>query len=93
MNEIKDYDSMMDIEEECWRKKRPPYVGGMELTPFCNLKCVHCYLQDCHKKDLMTTEEVKSIIDQLYDEGVLILYFTGGEIFTRPDFMDIYVYA
>ena len=85
--------SMESIESTYWRKKRHPYVGGIEITPFCNLNCVHCYLQDYNKDELMSTDEIKLIIDKLYNKGVLFLYFTGGEIFTRRDFMDIYMYA
>lgn len=45
------------------------------------------------KKDLLSTEQIKAIIDKLFDAGVLFLYFTGGEIFTRTDFLTIYKYA
>ena len=85
--------SIEQIRNEIWIKKRHPHVGGIELTPYCNLHCVHCYLQDQEKGDLLSTQEIKVIIDKLFDAGVLFLYFTGGEIFTRPDFAEIYVYA
>lgn len=85
--------SIAQIQEEEWIKQRHPHVGGIELTPYCNLKCVHCYLQGQNYGTLMTTQQVKRIIDKLYDVGVLFLYFTGGEILTRPDFKEIYVYA
>lgn len=85
--------SIENIRSESWIRNRHPYVGGVELTPFCNLKCVHCYLQDQQKKPLLATNEVKIIIDKLFDAGVLFLYFTGGEIFTRSDFLEIYIYA
>lgn len=85
--------SIEQIRNEIWIKKRHPHVGGIELTPYCNLHCIHCYLQDQEKGDLLSTQEIKVIIDKLFDAGVLFLYFTGGEIFTRPDFAEIYVYA
>lgn len=85
--------SIGQIQSTVWNPIRHPYVGGIELTPYCNLSCVHCYLQDQHKKSLLTIDEVKTIIDKLYEAGVLFLYFTGGEILTRNDFIDIYVYA
>jgi radical SAM protein with 4Fe4S-binding SPASM domain len=90
---IRNDDSIEQIREKYWIKNRHPHVGGIELTPYCNLRCVHCYLQDQEKQTLMTTEEVMGIIDKICDAGVLFLYFTGGEIFTRPDFLEIYVYA
>lgn len=85
--------SIESIQEESWRKNRHPHVGGIEVTPFCNLKCIHCYLQDQTATDILSTAELKLIIDKLYAEGVLFLYFTGGEIFTRKDFLEIYIYA
>lgn len=85
--------SIEEIRDKLWFKNRHPHVGGIELTPFCNLRCIHCYLQDQDKTTLLSTDELKSIINKLYDAGVLFLYFTGGEIFTRPDFLDIYKYA
>lgn len=90
---IKNNNSIEKIRNEVWIKNRHPYVGGFEITPYCNLQCVHCYLQDNNKKELLSTEQIKLIIDKLYDAGVLFLYFTGGEIFTRNDFLDIYIYA
>lgn len=41
----------------------------------------------------MSTEEFKSIFDILVDHGLLDAYFTGGEIFVRPDFEELYLYA
>lgn len=90
---IRTNSAIEQIREEFWVPNRHPYVGGMELTPYCNLRCVHCYLQDQGKQELLATEEVKYIIDKLFNAGVLFLYFTGGEIFTRPDFLEIYTYA
>ena len=90
---IKRDSSMEQIREKFWIPQRHPHVGGIELTPYCNLRCVHCYLQDQEKNALLSTEEVKLIIDKLFEVGVLFLYFTGGEIFTRSDFLEIYIYA
>lgn len=90
---VKNSNSIEQFRKEHWLKSRHPHVGGIELTPYCNLRCVHCYLQDQEKQSLMTTEEIMIIINKLFDAGVLFLYFTGGEIFTRPDFLEIYVYA
>lgn len=90
---IKKNNSIEKIRDEVWIKQRHPYVGGFEITPYCNLHCVHCYLQDKEKEKLLSTDQVKFIVDKLYNAGVLFLYFTGGEIFTRKDFLDIYIYA
>lgn len=70
-----------------------PFSAGFELTAKCNLNCMHCYAHcDRGHKDF-TTDEFKHIFDQLIDRGLLETYFTGGEIFTRPDFAELYTYA
>lgn len=70
-----------------------PLQATIELTCNCNLKCVHCYARPGIKSSDMTTDEVKTIIDKLYDNDTLNIAFTGGEIFTRNDFKEIYLYA
>ncbi len=70
----------------------------IELTYGCNLHCVHCYTDCYNQRDLIKErelpyEEVIRILDQLHQQGVLWVCFTGGEIFMRRDFFDIYLYA
>lgn len=76
-----------------WMKIRHAYACGIELTPQCNFRCVHCYLQNSEFTHCLSGDEYKEILDILYDAGVLFVYFTGGEILTRKDFLDIYLYA
>ncbi len=72
---------------------RAPFSAGFELTAKCNLNCIHCYANhDRNHKDF-STEEFKKIFDVLVDRGMLETYFTGGEIFCRPDFEELYLYA
>ena len=92
-NNCSHYKSILTAQQEHWIKHRHPFDGGIELTTKCNMNCIHCYLQDTEQGKEMTTNQVKKIIDKLYDRGVLFLYFTGGEILTRLDFIDIYIYA
>lgn len=70
-----------------------PLAGGIELTSYCNMRCLHCYQQNLVRKSYMSTGQIKKIIDELEDANVLFLYFTGGEIFARNDFLEIYMYA
>src|SRR6202044_2777216 len=41
----------------------------------------------------MTTEEHFRMLDELVDMGCFWLLYTGGEIFARKDFLEIYTYA
>lgn len=74
-------------------KRKLPIDGIIELTLKCNLKCGHCYCsQDPARKEL-SAEEIFKIIDHVTEAGCLWLGFTGGEVFLRKDFLDIYLYA
>lgn len=89
----KAYSTIQETQLKYWEKIRHPFVAGLELTPACNLRCVHCYLHDYSVHDMLPASDWIKIIDKLYDAGVLILYMTGGEILTRKDFPEIFVYA
>ncbi len=75
-----------------------PFRATIELTYGCNLHCVHCYTDCYNQRDLIKErelpyEEVIRILDQLHEQGILWVCFTGGEILMRRDFLDVYSYA
>ncbi|MBU0693067.1 MAG: radical SAM protein [Candidatus Omnitrophica bacterium] len=79
-----------------WRLKQPN-VCQFELTFGCGLRCKHCYT-DCYNKPSylkkeLNTEQVKFILDKVYNAGIIWVCFTGGDPLIRPDFLDIYSYA
>lgn len=80
-------------KRKIWEENHHLYSVIFEITPKCNFNCVHCYLHDHHTARALPYEEIIRIIDILYDKEVLFLTFTGGDIFTRKDFLDIYIYA
>lgn len=86
-------ESMNDFIDATFEGIRAPFTAGFELTAKCNLNCVHCYAKPGRSHRDMATEEFKAILDILVDRGLLDAYFTGGEIFTRPDFEELYVYT
>ena len=77
---------------------RVPVNGTIEVTNRCPLECKHCY-NNLPMSDFvarareMTLDEHKRLLDELADLGCLWLLFSGGEIFARRDFLDIYTYA
>ncbi len=90
------YVELMDLnlhQWEKWSKERKPFSVLFELTARCNMNCIHCYLQNVHTSNELSYNQVTEIIDILYENGILFLTLTGGEIFTRQDFLDIYLYA
>lgn len=86
--------SMQNYIAEHFENIRAPFTGGIELTGSCNLRCVHCYAETYRNQHTRTmkTEQIKHIIDQWVDMGLLELFITGGEALTRHDFAEIYTY-
>ncbi|MCX8128622.1 MAG: radical SAM protein [Clostridia bacterium] len=77
------------------KEKRLPISGAFELTPRCNLKCKMCYVcQPVNDKQTManerSAEEWIRLAKEMRDAGVLFLLLTGGEVFLREDFKEIY---
>mgnify|MGYP001565895928 FL=1 len=77
-------------------KERNDLLGvHWALTYKCNLRCRHCYLPVGSKADAMpelSLAQVKNIIDQLYRCGCFDITFTGGEVFTRKDTLEVLAY-
>jgi len=78
--------------------KRIPIYGMIEVTRRCPLKCAHCYnnlpLQDQDALlNELTFDDHCRILNELTEAGCLWLTYTGGEIFAREDFLDIYTHA
>ncbi len=69
----------------------------LELTYRCNLHCRHCYTDPYNSRAFLdrelSLEEMKRILDEMAEYGILWLNLTGGEIFTHPHFFDLYEYA
>jgi len=73
-------------------EKSIPFNVIFELTYKCNEDCIHCY-RVLEKRPELSTEDIYNILEQLAAAGCLNLTFTGGEIFTRIDILDILEYA
>jgi radical SAM protein with 4Fe4S-binding SPASM domain len=80
------------------RGRRYPFSATFELTDRCNLRCVHCFInqpagsQAALAREL-TLGEVTATLDQMAEAGCLFLLLTGGEVLLRPDFRGIWRYA
>lgn len=77
------------------RAKRLPLVAQFELTSRCNLRCKMCYVCNQSKtseimKKEKSAKEWITLAEQARDAGALYLLLTGGEVFIRKDFREIY---
>lgn len=77
---------------------RIPSSVTIEVTRRCPLRCAHCYnnlpMGDMQaQRTELSYEEHCRVLDELAEAGSLWLLYTGGEVFARKDFLDIYTYA
>lgn len=77
------------------KEKRIPVSGAFELTSRCNFQCKMCYVcQPASSKNIIRKERTASewirLAEEIRDAGALFLILTGGEVFLRPDFKEIY---
>lgn len=90
---IKEKDEYVERLERKSLSAGRPLNGQIDLTYRCNLNCQHCFIVREKDKKELGFEEVISIIEEIRKSGCLWLCFSGGEVFLREDFVDIYTYA
>ena len=71
---------------------------SIEVTRRCPLECLHCYNNlpmgdmEARRRELSKEEHFR-VLDELVEMGCFWILYTGGEIFARKDFLEIYTYA
>lgn len=75
------------------KDRRPIVVWN--LTRTCNLRCIHCYTDSAAKRypNELTTEQCKTVLDDLAEFQVPAVLFSGGEPLVRSDIYDLAAYA
>ena len=78
--------------------ERVPLQVTIEVTRRCPLECLHCYNNlpmgdmEARQRELSKEEHFR-MLDELVEMGCFWILYTGGEIFARKDFLEIYTYA
>lgn len=77
------------------RDNKIPLTGQFELTARCNLHCKMCYVCKPAKDKTTIANELSkeqwiSLAKEARDAGMLYVLLTGGEVFLRTDFQEIY---
>ncbi len=75
------------------RHKRHPVVVAWLITGRCNASCLYCKWKHLRASDELNTNEVKNMVDQMKQAGVLFISFTGGEPLLREDMGEIIRYV
>ncbi len=63
---------------------KKPLLSGFKITNRCNLKCKSCPFWKKDTKDISFTKAIH-VLDKLYETGVRLLIFEGGEPFIWKD--------
>ncbi len=61
----------------------------IEITSFCNERCIHCYIPHEYKNHHMDIELFNKIVDESIDMKLLNFTITGGEPMLHPQFIEI----
>ena len=71
-----------------------PSLISIFVTNKCNLHCRHCCFDagDAYLNEL-TTAQIKNIISEIAEMGIVCLDFSGGEPFLRDDIIDLIEYS
>jgi radical SAM protein with 4Fe4S-binding SPASM domain len=82
-------DYLSDLRSKAAQEGRP-VTCVWEVTTRCNLACRHCY-HPGHEAapGELGTERAIELLEELAEQGFLMLVVTGGEPFTRPDIWQI----
>lgn len=82
-------------------------VGGitsvmLELTYNCSEKCIHCYnigatrndeeVSTRGKREELTIEQYKKLIDELYEQGLIKVCLSGGDPFSKKNVWELIDY-
>ena len=92
------YGDFSSLIHERQKGRRAPMEVSIELTHRCPLECQHCYNnlpmsdENARRQELSFDEHIR-LLDELVEMGCLWILYTGGEVFARKDFLDIYTEA
>jgi MoaA/NifB/PqqE/SkfB family radical SAM enzyme len=77
------------------RRRPVPKFMTMAVTSRCQCRCPHCYSNASldRRPGELGTDELKSVIDQARDLGVLEIIFSGGEPLLRSDIFELVRHA
>lgn len=66
-------------------------VLHLGLSYACNMKCRHCFVE--RNEDCLDTEQIITLIDELYQQGLMFLYFTYGEPLLARNLFEVAAFA
>jgi len=68
-----------------------PLEYYFDFTDRCNLRCSHCYNKDYLGQTTMPNEKIRSIIKDMYQNGIMRVHLAGGEPTLEPSGLETYM--
>jgi radical SAM protein with 4Fe4S-binding SPASM domain len=93
-----EYSEFSGVLHERFQGRRSPVEVSIEMTRRCPLDCLHCYNnlpmgdQEARRQEMSLAEHC-ALLDELVAAGCMWILYSGGEIFARKDFLEIYTQA
>ncbi len=89
------YESLMKELLRGASRDRQPAFGTFDLTSRCNLSCRMCFVRHTAGDRSQVARELSAatwlkLAHEAVDSGMVFLLLTGGEVFLRRDFFEIY---
>lgn len=74
---------------------KPPLLRcvKIKLTSRCNLRCVMCKYGHTRSEQALPTRRWRQVLGEARELGCRKVHFSGGEVFLRPDFLDLVEHA
>jgi len=96
--EVATYGEFTGLVHRKFSGRRAPLEVSIEVTRRCPLECRHCYnnlpMSDhAARAQELSLDEHCRLLDELVAEGCIWILYTGGEVFARKDFLEIYTEA
>ncbi|RLG23019.1 hypothetical protein DRN72_00125 [Methanosarcinales archaeon] len=74
-------------------KKKVPEILSVSITDYCTANCPMCGHGERAKEPMLTTEEMKKLIDDALALGTYTFLFTGGDPVLRSDLPELIEYV
>lgn len=86
------YNNKILNEKVKYVNRKFPITAFIKITSKCMLKCKFCSQGNSSNKEI-SLENIKTILKKLKREGVLRIFYTGGEPFLHSKFLEIVKFA
>lgn len=84
---------IIDWEKHGVPSVQSPVLVDLKITDYCNFGCKFCYQGSTKEGKHVPLQDLKVIVDQLHNAGVVELVIGGGEPTQHPDFLEFIRYV